>query len=135
MEEVKKRLLQRISTTDYAAIWLTAKEDELPVEGEKMYLSDLSEKLELPLSRVSKIVKSLQERGLVTWEHEGNGEDGTYILITERGARIAQERKETAEQIYRDVIQQFGEIRFAALLKELSELDEIMNTELEKMGV
>lgn len=135
MEEIKKRLLQRISAADHAAIWLTVKQDELPGEGKKMYLSDISEKLDLPLAKVSKIVKELQERGLVIWEHDGNGEDGTYVLMTERGVQAAQERKKTMERIYHNVIQQFGEIRFAALIKELSELDEIMNAEIEKMGV
>lgn len=135
MEEIKKRLLQRISAADYAAIWLTVKQDELPGEGKKIYLSDISEKLDLPLAKVSKIVKELQERGLVIWEHDGNGEDGTYVLMTERGVQAVQERKKTVERIYRNVIQQFGEMRFAALIKELSELDEIMNAEIEKMGV
>lgn len=134
MEEIKKRLLQRISAVDHVAIWLTVKQDELSGEGKKIYLSDISEKLDLPLAKVSKIVKELQERGLVIWEHDGNGEDGTYVLMTEKGVQAAQERKKTVERIYQNVIQQFGEIRFAALIKELLELDEIMSAEIEKMG-
>lgn len=132
MDEIRKKLLQRMSTADYAAIWLMAKTEDAPEEGKKLYLSEIAEKLSLPLAKVSKIVKELQERGLVIWEHDGNGEDGTYILMTERGVQAAEERKQTMERVYRNVIQRFGEMRFAALLKELSELEEIMNEEIEK---
>lgn len=49
--------------------------------------------MHLPIRRVSQMVKALKERGLLTWSHDRDGSEGTYVTITESGKSYWQKRK------------------------------------------
>ena len=125
------KLYHNMSSMDYAAMWIISRHIEGAEENKKIYLKDISAQLNLPMSRVSKMVQRLQEKGLVYWKHDGKGEDGTYIQITEHGIQQAMEQQEILQNFYHKVIQQFGKERFIQLLEEMKELEGIMNQEIE----
>lgn len=126
-----RKLFQNMSIADYTAIWTLSKHIE-EEEHPKIYLKDISEKLKLPMPRVSAMARGLQEKGLVHWKHDGKGEKGTYIQITENGLQQAKEQQERIKEFYQTVIEQFGKERFIRLLQEMGELEEIMSQEMEK---
>lgn len=126
-----RKLFQNMSIADYTAIWTLSKHIE-EEEHPKIYLKDISEKLKLPMPRVSAMARGLQEKGLVHWQHDGKGEKGTYIQITENGLQQAKEQQERIKEFYQTVIEQFGKERFIRLLQEMGELEEIMSQEMEK---
>ena len=86
------------------------------------------------MGKVSKIVKELQDRGLVKWKHDGAGENGTYIVITENGISSAIEQQKILENFYKSIIEQYGEERFINLLGQIAELEEVMNRVIDEMG-
>ena len=126
-----RKLFQNMSIADYTAIWTLSKHIE-EEEHPKIYLKDISEKLKLAMPRVSAMARGLQEKGLVHWKHDGKGEKGTYIQITENGLQQAKEQQERIKEFYQTVIEQFGKERFIRLLQEMGELEEIMSQEMEK---
>lgn len=126
------KLFHNMSSSDYAAMWIISRHMEGAEENKKIYLKDISAQMKLPMSRVSKMVQRLQERGLVYWKHDGKGEDGTYIQITEHGIQQALEQQDVLQKFYHKVIGQFGKERFIQLLGEMKELEDIMNEEIEK---
>ena len=79
------KLFQNMSSIDYSIVWILSRHMEGKEENKKLYLKEISEQLKLPIPKVSKLVQSLQDKGLVYWRHDGKGEEGTYIQITEAG--------------------------------------------------
>ena len=127
-----QKLFGKLSVTDYAAMWILSRDMEDAEENKKIYLADISQKLKLPIEMVSKVVKALQERGLITWNHDGIGEDGTYIQVTEKGIKLAIEQQEILKGFYKNVVDKFGKEHFVEFLKQVEELDSIMYEEINK---
>lgn len=127
-----QKLFGKLSVTDYAAMWILSRDMEDAEENKKIYLADISQKLKLPIEMVSKVVKALQERGLITWNHDGIGEDGTYIQVTEKGIKLAIEQQEILKGFYKNVVDKFGKEHFVEFLKQVAELDSIMYEEINK---
>lgn len=124
------KLFQNMSSIDYSIVWILSRHMEGKEENKKLYLKEISEQLKMPIPKVSKLVQSLQDKGLVYWRHDGKGEEGTYIQITEAGIRQAVAQQEKLQGFYNKVIQQFGKERFEQLIEEMKELEDIMNQEI-----
>lgn len=61
-----RRLFQKNASDEYALIWLLSK--HMKDRGsEKIYLKDMVREMNLPLPKVTAIARSLQNKGLVTW--------------------------------------------------------------------
>ena len=124
------RFFGEMSVMDYTAVWIMSKK-----HGEKkVYLTDIAAELNMPLATVTKLAKSLTAKGLVTWTHDGNGEDGTYLQITERGTNIAAKQQQKLKDFYETVIEKFGRDNFVEWLTATSELTDVMTKEIKKRG-
>lgn len=128
-----RRLFQENASDEYALIWLLSKHTK-DSGSEKIYLKDMVKELNLPLPKVTAIARSLQGKGLVRWTHDGNGEEGTYILLTETALTSVQARRQTLRRYHQQVVAAFGEERFLHLLGEIAQLEEILRQEAEKVG-
>ena len=128
-----RRLFQANASDEYALIWLLSKHTQ-DTGSEKIYLKDMVRELKLPLPKVTAIARSLQSKGLVRWTHDGNGEEGTYILLTETALTSVQARRQTLRRYHQQVVAAFGEERFLHLLGEIAQLEEILRQEAEKVG-
>lgn len=126
------KLFENMSSLDYAAMWVLSRHMEGAEENKKIYLKEISERLMLPMPKVSRLVQTLQDKGLVYWRHDGKGEEGTYIQITENGIQQAISQQERLREFYTQVIPRFGKERFVHLLEEMNELEEIIKGEMEK---
>ncbi len=125
------KLFKNINPLDYEIISILARESEKNETGKKFYLSDMSEQIGLPISRVSRIVRRLYDKKLVDWKHDGDGNEGTYICITDGGLTAARDQHERLEKFYIGVVEEFGRDRFLSHLHEMAELDGIMQKRLE----
>lgn len=126
-----KKLFPKMSASDYMLMWLVA--GKMQVNGtEKVYLVDIAESLNLPIHRVSSIVKELKSKGLVVWKHDGDGDKGTYIQLTENSLQAIREQHDILQDYYHKIIDRYGEDNFIQLLGELSRLEEIMSDTLEE---
>lgn len=121
------------ASDEYALIWLLSKHTK-DSGSEKIYLKDMVKELNLPLPKVTAIARSLQGKGLVRWTHDGNGEDGTYILLTDTALTSVQTHRQTLRKYHQRVVSAFGEERFLHLLSEIAQLEEILRQEAEKVG-
>lgn len=101
---------------------------------QKTYLSDLADKLEMSIPNCSKMIKKLSDCGLVIWSHDGDGSDGTYVVITESGIRAMSCQEEILNEYYGRVINKFGYENLTELLKLMDNLEKIMNTEFDGKG-
>jgi len=127
-----EQLFNRMEVTDYMMMWLLGKQMESPEDNHKFYLKDIAAAFDLPQHTVTNIVRNLQDKSMVTWKHDGNGEEGTYIQVTENGMQAIKDQYSQLEQSFSDVIHQFGEERFFYMLRELAEFEELLHGELKK---
>lgn len=97
--------------------------------SQKTYLSDLAEHLEMSISGVSKMITRLKDRGLVLWSHDGDGSEGTYVVITESGINAMSQQEKILSDYYSRVIDKFGHDNLIQLLQQMEKLEEIMDTE------
>lgn len=128
-----RRLFQKNASDEYALIWLLSKHMK-DSGSEKIYLKDMVREMNLPLPKVTAIARSLQNKGLVTWTHDGNGEEGTYIMLTELAVSSVRTRRQTLRSYHQRVVSVFGEERFLHLIGEIAQLEEILRQEAEKVG-
>lgn len=127
-----EKIFRNINPLDYEIISVLAKKSSSADGQDKFYLSDISEKIQIPIGKVSKIVRLLDERHFVKWQHDGDGNEGTYIQITEKGLEAVKQQQEKLRDFYTNIINKFGRERFLAHLHEMIELDNIMQNEIKK---
>ncbi|MGN1133203.1 MAG: hypothetical protein ACI4RN_01985 [Oscillospiraceae bacterium] len=127
-----QKLFHKVSVLDYAIMWFLADKAQQADENQKFYLKDLSESSGVPLHIITEMVRKLQEKGLVIWKHDGSGEEGTYIQITEMGIQSVTGQRDILKGFHKNVIEEFGGERFLNLLREMSAFEEIMSKEIEK---
>lgn len=125
---------RRLSVPEYIAlhsISVSGEADGGP--GSRTYLQDLAEKLKLTIRQTSKMIGELRDRGLLVWSHDGNGSEGTYVVITENGRKLLAEQEAVLKEYYGRVFERFGKENVICLLEKMKELDTIMAEEFEKM--
>lgn len=127
-----QQLFHKMTVPDYVALRMLLKTVNDANGENKIYLEEIADMLKLPMGQVSRLVRTLQERGLVKWKHDGNGEDGTYVQITDKGVSSAIEQQEMLHDFYSGVIDKFGRERFVSLFEQLKELEEMMDSEIKK---
>ena len=129
-----RSLFKDIRIPEYIALYSIAQNsDNASIYGERTYLQELSEKMQLSMRQTSKMVGDLRDRGFVTWSHDGNGKDGTYVTITETGKKLLAEQEVIVKDFYERVIDSFGKDNLIHLLHQMKELETVMTREIEQM--
>lgn len=132
-KEKIRNFFRKMSIPEYIALHHIAQnETESSIYGGRTYLKELSEKLELTMRKTSNMVGKLRDEGLVTWAHDGDGSEGTYVMITDLGKKLLQEQEEILKDYYGNVIQKFGKDNFIQLLQLMKQLETIMSSEVEE---
>lgn len=131
-----REFFKKMSIPEYIALHNIALDEEMSsiYEG-RTYLKELSEKMELTMRQTSKMIGELRDKGLVTWSHDGNGSEGTYVTITENGQALLREQEEILKKYYGNVIEKFGKDNLIRLLQLMKQLETIMSSEIEEMEV
>lgn len=96
----------------------------------KIYLKELAENMRLTIRQTSKMASNLRDRGLITWSHDGNGNEGTYLSLTDSGQKLMEENQKMIKDYFGRVIEKFGNENLVELLQLMKQLDAIMHGEL-----
>ena len=99
----------------------------------RTYLKDLAESLCLSMRQTSQIAGALKDRGLVTWLHDGDGSDGTYLSITDSGNELIAKNEEILKKYYGNVIEKYGREDMIQLLRMMKRLETVVQGEFEDM--
>ncbi|MGN1047777.1 MAG: MarR family transcriptional regulator [Eubacteriales bacterium] len=128
-------LFSELSVSEYIALHSILKAtSDIADEDNKAYLKDLADYLEVSIHSMSKTASDLKSRGLVSWSHDGDGSDGTYISLTELGIKSMRRQEEILNEYYSKVIEKFGHDNLINLLKQIEMLEEIMDSESANEG-
>jgi len=131
-----RSFFQKLSVPEYLAMHII-KESELTddIYAGRTYLKDIADKMQRPMRHTSRMIKALQERGMVQWSHDGDGSEGTYVTITESGRKMLEEEEEALKKYYGRVITSYGKENLVQLLQLMKQLETVMSTEFEEMEV
>lgn len=124
-----------LNLAEYIALHIIESASEEPIYSGKTYLQDLSEQMQLPIRQISKIVTDLRDRGLVKWAHDGDGTDGTYVVLTAAGTEQIHQQEAMLKDYYGRVIEKYGRDNMIRLLQMMKELETVMISELEEPEV
>lgn len=80
------------------------------------------------------MVGQLRDKGLVSWSHDGDGSEGTYIIITDSGLRQMETQETLLKDYYSRVTEKFGRENLTTLLELMIELEKVMDSELIREG-
>ncbi len=120
-----------ISMSEYLTLHeISVSDVDGPYEG-KTYLKDLADKMDISIRKTSKTVGKLTDMGLVVWEHDGDGTEGTYVSITYEGRKLLEERENKIEEFFARVIDRFGKDDMKKMLQMLKKFVTVLSTELE----
>lgn len=129
-----RRFFRELSMAEYIALHIIQKtEEDADIYSGRTYLKELSEKMQLPIRQISKIVGALKERGLLSWAHDGDGSEGTYVTLTNSGRSLLGKEEAELKNYYGKVIGKFGTDNLIQLLQLMKQLETIMSAELEGM--
>ena len=129
-----RSFFQKLSIPEYLAMHIIKESEQTDdIYAGRTYLKDIADKMQRSVRQTSRMVKTLQERGLVAWSHDGDGSEGTYVTITEAGSRMLQEEEEALKKYYGRVITSYGRENLLHLLQLMKQLETVMSTEFEEM--
>lgn len=103
-------------------------------EDGKVYLKEIAEEVELPMNEVSADIKGLRDSGYVKWTHDGAGENGTYVVMTDNGNEMLEENRKKLADFYKKVIEEYGYDKLIALVDSMKELETTMHRIHEERG-
>lgn len=127
-----KDLFKIISIPEYIALQAIVEESNgSSIYLGRTYLKDLAEKLQISIRQTSNMMGHLEDRGLVEWSHDGNGSDGTYVVVTETGKKYVEEQQSIMKEYYGKVIQKYGKENLLKLLQMMKQLETVMSEEME----
>lgn len=129
-----QELFRKMTLSEYIALHIISSESEnSTIYSGRTYLKDISEKMQMSIRQTSKMVGELRDRGLISWSHDGNGSEGTYVTITEIGQKLFREQEIILKECYGKVIKKFGKENLIQLLQMMKQLETIMSSEIEEM--
>jgi DNA-binding MarR family transcriptional regulator len=121
------RLFCNLSVVEYLILWNLLKyKDEHG--SDIIYLSCLADELNIPVAKVSQIVKRLERKGLVLWEFN---EDGTYITFPQATIDSATEQEKILRDFMKKVTVAYGEEEFKKLVNDMVKFSKTIDQELD----
>ena len=125
--EEEGRIFRVLNMRDYLALHMI--HDTMQTGKDRVYLKEIAEELNLPMKTTSSVISGLNSKGLLYWSHDGAGEEGTYVEISERGLQLLTDQDEILHGFYSTVVEKFGIDHAAQLISLLREFDQIVKDE------
>ena len=114
-EEHFSKLFSEISTYDYIALLLLQR--RMGLGDDRIYLKEISEELDMPMAKVSKIVQRMQNRGFVYWTHDASDRPGTFITLSEIGRDALKNQEEKIAVFFENGITKYAAEDFIKLME------------------
>lgn len=135
-KDQRRKLFKELNVAEYIALHNISVTDETSaIYSGRTYLKELADKMQLTIRQTSKMIGNLKDRGLLSWSHDGDGSEGTYVTITEMGQKLLKEQEEILKKYYGRVIEKYGKENLVLLLQLMKQLETVMSSEMEEAEV
>ena len=127
-----RKIFKELTLSEYIALHnISTNNKTSDIYSGRTYLKELADKMQLTIRQTSKMVGNLRDRGLLSWSHDGNGSEGTYVTITEMGQKLFDEQETVLKNYYGRVIEKYGKENLVLLLQLMKQLETVMSSEME----
>lgn len=126
-------VFSEIALPDYMILLRFARRMGIYKLETKIYLKEICAELNLPMTRVSKMVQNLQNKGYVYWQHDEDGSEGTYIYLSENGAEKMRLQQKILEEYFSRIVDRIGYEKVSQVLDMMERLENVMEEEAENL--
>ena len=131
-----RKLFKELSIAEYIALHsISATDETSSIYSGRTYLKELADRMQFTIRQTSKLIGNLKDRGLLSWSHDGDGSEGTYVTITKMGEKLLKEQEEILRKYYGRVIKKYGKENMVLLLQLMKQLETVMSSEMEEVEV
>lgn len=95
--------------------------------GDKVYMSELAEQMKLSVAETSGAVKTLEDKGYVTWQMDENKER-TFVQLTGKAKDAMARQNEKMEKAYAKITSEIPGDEMMATVATLGKIREIIKT-------
>ena len=127
-KSLTQKFFQELNIPEYMALHLVSQMHQ-EQKRERIYLKELADKMHMTIRMKSKLAQNLKDRGLVIWSHDGNGSEGTYMILTEFGRELLTRQEKVMKEYFEKVIGRFGKEKLIQMLELMKALDEAIDLE------
>lgn len=103
-------------------IYLGMKESECE---EGVFLSEIAEKMKLPIAAISKAMKRLQEKGYVNWDMTPDKER-TYVTLTNHAIELMRDERVKMKNIYETIISDIPKEELEVTIATIKKINKII---------
>lgn len=94
--------------------------------NEKIYLKDLASNMQISYQYLSTIISNLRDKGYVNWSFDGDGQEGTYITLTQDGLNLLSSQEEFLNEFCQRAVKEFGKEKSLLLLSLIHEFQQML---------
>ena len=121
---------KELTQPEYMALSAIACAQEAHPDSPGVYVSALAEELMVSVSMVSKMLKTLEEKGWIVRTVDPNSRRNTFVSLSSEGARLYQEEAARTAAATRRIVARMGEEPMARFLKDAEKLADCIAQEL-----
>lgn len=103
-------------------------------DSKGMYVSSLAKRLRISPPAVSRMLKSLEEKGLVERTVDASNRRNTYIRLTDHGAHMTRQVRSRMQFLVERVYDQFGEEDMRTMIALLNRLVDTAEKEIQAIS-
>ncbi len=96
-------------------------------EVKQLEISELANRIYILKPSLTRILRNLQQRGLISRKKSNQDQRYAYISITDKGYRLFREVAPKSEQEYARITERFGADRLEELYQILDELSSVLS--------
>ncbi|MBQ9609733.1 MAG: MarR family transcriptional regulator [Lachnospiraceae bacterium] len=104
-------------------------------EGLGLKMSTLGKVLCVSMPSLSRMIKGLEERGLVKREIDVRDRRNTYVVLTDKGRELFEKTDEVMTDFIMSVYERVGEKKLTQLGKLMSEMADVASDEINKRKI
>ncbi len=113
-----------VEKTDFFLIRSIQEGIKNSVLEEGVYLSDLAEQMNVPVTQISAAVKKLESKGYVLWKLDDSRER-TYIMLTDRALKLESDQKRKMMDAYEKIISNIRKEDLETTMLTISKIREL----------
>ena len=113
-----------VEKTDFFLIRSIQEGIKNSVLEEGVYLSDLAEQMNVPVTQITAAVKKLESKGYVLWKLDDSRER-TYIMLTDRALKLESDQKRKMMDAYEKIISNIRKEDLETTMLTISKIREL----------
>lgn len=118
-----------ISKGEFITLQILADYHKEYPEEEGVYVSYIAKKQGVANSQISRLLKGLEEEGLIGRKVAKEDRRNTYVFLSDRGRQLLEDIKKRMESSYCQVMEKFGEENTEELIRLCTKIADIMEEE------